>query len=103
MRFVSSKMSYNFCILTNIYDVLPSQIDKNQFLHLIKAIFLINLSYIFDEILKLYDISKKTGPYAAKTSYILKKIDNLYDISSITSPKQSAEPSHSHPSQLPQS
>lgn len=59
MRFISSELSYIFSILFILYDVLPSQIDKNQFLHLQKSILLIILSYIFDEILKLYDISKK--------------------------------------------
>ena len=59
MRFVSSELSYNFSVLLILYDILPSQIDKNQYLHLQKSIFLIVLSYIFDEILKLYDISGK--------------------------------------------
>lgn len=57
MRFISSELSYNSSVLTNLYDVLPSQIDKNQYLLLQKSIFLINLSYIFDEIPKLYDFS----------------------------------------------
>ena len=59
MRFISSELSYNSSVLTNLYDVLPSQIDKNQYLLLQKSIFLINLSYIFDEIPKLYDVSGK--------------------------------------------
>lgn len=59
MRVVSNELSYNFSILLILYDVLPSQIDKNQYLHLQKSIFLIVLSYILNKFLKLYDISEK--------------------------------------------
>lgn len=59
MRFVSSELSYNFSILLILYDVLPSENEKNQDFHLEKSTFLIALSYNLNKILKLYDSSGK--------------------------------------------